>query len=239
MKHLGPLLPLGLALLVALVLRGLNRIFKVFDARFVQIGKVGEVDGVTICDPCAPDLEKSSFLKHTSDALSLIRKFDPKRYRRVCQYVRIIVNRPLISGGNFERVGKICNVDYDKYYATGPREWRERFYACLIIHEATHGMLDAKGIAYSKKNWERTERLCSLEEYRFIRRVDEWWADEYRSPKRFDPAFWRRYRESQGWRQKAWRERFKEWRHERYKAKREKDREERYEKLRKQGRRLF
>ena len=236
---LALLLGLILTLLLRLILVRLSRIFKVFDSRLVQVGKVGEVDGITICDPCAPDLEKSSFFKHTGEALSLIRKFDPKRHRRVCRYLRYIVNRPLISGGNFERVGKICSVDYDKHYAAGPRQWRERAYACLIIHEATHGMLDAKGIAYSKKNWEQTERLCKLEEYRFIRRVDEWWADEHLSPKRFNPAYWRRYRESKSWRQKAWRERFEEWRQERLKRKREKEREKRYELLRKKGRRLF
>ncbi|MEI9997906.1 MAG: hypothetical protein WDO13_01405 [Verrucomicrobiota bacterium] len=111
-------------------------------------------------------------------------------------------------------------------------------YASLLVHEATHGLLKEKRIPYDDENWQRVEELCSLEEYRFLRRVDEWWADEYCSPKRFNPELWRPYREPVAHRA-AWRKRFEEWRQERLKKKRERERKRRHELLRKKGQRLF
>jgi len=211
----------------------------VVDIWVVRNSCVGHVDDVGICDLTAIDFPKSAFLRPTVEAMELIRKFDPRRYCRVCRQIRYIVNRPLLSAGNYEREGRICNVDYNKRFATEPPEWRLRSYACLIVHEATHGLLRERGVGYDEKTWERVEELCSLEEYRFARRVDEWWADEYLSPKRFDPARWKLYRSSYRVQQSAWRERLREYRRELFKRKREGFWKRRFEYLKKKNRRLF
>ena len=218
--------------------RALRRPFVGVYLWAIQPKCIGRIDGVAVCDLVASDLPNSTFLRPTMKAMELIQKFDPRRYSRVCRQIRYIVNRPLISAGNYERDGRICNVDYNKHYASEQPEWRLRSYACLIVHEATHGLLMEKGVNYDNKTWQRVEELCSLEEYRFARKVDEWWADEYRSPKRFDPSWWKTHR-SRGERRGAWLKRLAAQREELRKKKRERERERRLQRLRRQGKRLF
>jgi hypothetical protein len=219
--------------------RILGKAIKLLDWLALKFSRVGEVDGIGIYDLTPKELSESTFLQPTAEALGLIRQHDPRRYRRVCRYIKCIVNRPLITAGSFEWRRSMCNVDYNKRFTpANPPQWNLRVYACLLVHEATHGLLRATRLPYNDKTWERTERLCSLEEYRFIRRVDEWWADEYRSPKQFNPELWRRHRKTEA-RQAAWRKRGEEWHQERLNEKREQDREKRHEILRKKGRRLF
>jgi hypothetical protein len=219
--------------------RGLRRAAKARVLRAIREKLVGQIDGVEICDLVSTDLQKSDFLRPTIKAMALIKKFDPIRYRRVCQRIQYIVNRPLISAGNYVRDWRICNVDYNKHYASGQPEWKLRAYACLLVHEATHGLLEDRGIEYNKATRARIEELCCLEEYRFAKRVDEWWADEYRSPKRFDATMWRVPWGSLAERRRARLRRIEEQREEVAKRMRQKDRERRYELLKKQGKRLF
>jgi hypothetical protein len=218
---------------------GLRKMGAGFDLWVVKKSCVGRFDDVAICDLLATDFPKSAFLGPTVKAMELIKEFDPRRYRRVCRQIRYIVNRPLISAGNYEREKRICNVDYNKHFAAESPEWRLRVYACLIVHEATHGLLMEKGVDYNNKTWQRVEKLCSLEEYRFAKRVDEWWADEYQSPKRFDPARWKLYRGPHEERQGAWLERLREYRRELFKRNRDSWWKRRHERLKRKGRRLF
>src|SRR5271156_1694721 len=204
-----------------------GKVVKLLDWLAIKVSCVARVDGIIICDLTPRDLAKSDFRQPTLDALDLIRKYDPRRYRRVVRYIKYVVNRPLISTGNFERTRRMCNVDYNKQFAKSS-PWNLYRFACLLIHEATHGQLLAKGLAYNDKTWERTERLCHLEEYRFIHRIDQGWADLYRNPQKFNPELWpRRRRESRADRQAAWRKRGEEWRQERRKMKEEHEREKR------------
>jgi hypothetical protein len=50
-------------------------------------------------------------------------------------------------------------------------------YAASLIHEATHGLLEARRIAYTRRSCLRIERLCLLEERRFIARHWPWNSD--------------------------------------------------------------
>jgi hypothetical protein len=209
-----------------LLRRLVGKAIKLLDRFAVRISRVGQVDGIFICDLTPRELSKSTFLQPTREALELIQKFDPRRYRRVVQYIKYIVNRPMISSGSYERARHMCNVDYNKRF-TVDSPWKLNRYACLLIHEATHGRLMAMGLPYNDKTWERTEKLCHLEEYRFIRQVDGGWADLFCNPKKFNPEYWRRRRESREFRQAAWRKRGEEWHQERRKIREESDRENR------------
>lgn len=168
--------------------RGTGKIIKILERIALRFSCVGKVDGIVIYDLATPDVSNSTFLRPTTDALKLIREVDPRRYRRVVRHIKRIVNRPLISLGTFERESSACNVDYNKQF-TKSTPWNSYRFACLLVHEATHGCLIAKGLPYNDKTWEHIERLCSLEEYRFIRRFDGGWADIYRNPKNLIPSF--------------------------------------------------
>lgn len=206
--------------------RIIGKAVKLMDRLAVRVSRVGQVDGIVICDLTARDLAKSTFLQPTVEALELIRKFDPRRYRRVVRNLKYIVNRPMINSASFESARRMCNIDYNKAF-TEATPWKPYRFACLLIHESTHGRLMATGLPYNDKTWERTERLCWLEEYRFIRRVDGGWADLFHHPKKFNAEYWRRRRESLELRQAAWKKRGEEWRQEQRKMKEESDRKNR------------
>jgi hypothetical protein len=163
------------------------------DFHFGMVKKscLDRVDGVAICNMSIEQDHQDGFLNLTRDAMALIKSLDPRRYRRVCRQFDYVVNVPLISGGDYEHKGKICNVDYAKFLAVPHPPWRTRSYACLLIHEATHGVLAEKGILYDNKNWQRIERLCHLEEYRFALHFEPGFADDFIGP--FDPERWKLY----------------------------------------------
>ena len=169
--------------------RALKVALKAITRSMLNRSRVGEVDGITVCDTQANEPSKSIFLQSTRDALKLIRNCDPRRHARICRQFRYIVNMPLINVGECDHASKTCNVDYTKYLATKNPEWNLRIYACLLVHEATHGLLLGKGIAYTRKNWQRVEKLCRLEEFRFAQAVDPVWAAEHVRP--FDPKAWK------------------------------------------------
>ncbi len=137
----------------------------------------------------AKELSKSTFLQSTRDALELVSDFDPKRYSRIRRQFRYIVNFPLINLAECDHASRSCNVDYTKHLETENPDWNLRIYACLLVHEATHGFLLGKGIPYTRKNWQRVEKLCRLEEFRFAQAVDPVWAAEHVLP--FDPKAWK------------------------------------------------
>src|SRR5258708_5015760 len=119
--------------------------------------------------------------------MALIKSLDARRYQRVCRRIRYIVNRELISGGNFERRSKICNVDFVGYLTSADPLQNLRAYARLLVHEATHGLLFEKGIPYDKLTRERVERLCRLEDFRFAQRFEPGYAEAY--PEVFDAEY--------------------------------------------------
>jgi hypothetical protein len=41
----------------------------------------------------------------------------------------------------------------------------------MLVHEATHGVVAARGIHYERALWSRIERLCVHEENRFVKRL--------------------------------------------------------------------
>jgi len=47
-------------------------------------------------------------------------------------------------------------------------DWLIGYYACVLVHEATHGVICSRGIPYSRELRSRIERLCVTEEQRFL-----------------------------------------------------------------------
>lgn len=178
-----------------------------FTRLVMKVGRLGEIDGIAICDCSAAQKTSQEFLLKTQEALTLIQTLDPRRYRRICKSFSYISNEELISMGEFKLRLKICRVDYTRCLTSSDTQWNLRTYARLLIHEATHALLFTRGIPYNKETWERCERLCHLEEYRFALHFEPGYADIHPGP--FDAERWRLYWNEPA-RRDALRKRFKE-----------------------------
>jgi hypothetical protein len=143
---------------------------------------LGSYRGICICRASfSTRISGEQFCKGTLEALQLIERVDPRRFRRIQQQIRIIVHSELVSGATYKRVGRICDVDYTRYKLERDHDWYLRCYASALVHEATHGVLYSRFVAYTARNRLRTEKLCQLEERRFLRRLDtpdRCWSDE-------------------------------------------------------------
>jgi hypothetical protein len=145
-----------------------------------------------------------AFVAATVEALRLIERVDPRRFRQVRRYLQCIVNRELLSGGQYNHRHHACFVDFARYQL-GPgepyREWRLAQYAALIVHEATHGRLDTAYFPYSRNTRAQAERICVAEERRFVARLrsEEYDLSECVLPfdaERWEPSWTRGKRES-------------------------------------------
>ena len=157
----------------------------------------GNYGGIQLSDTATKAKHSDEFVIFTIQALRLIERTDPRRFSVVQQELRYISNIPQLSGASFRRSTRECAIDFLRYQS--PRnepgyEWYLAQYACIIIHESTHGRIYRFGIPYNDKTWLRVERLCHKEAQRFARHL---LSDEYNFstllPK-FDPTWWRNYR---------------------------------------------
>jgi tetratricopeptide (TPR) repeat protein len=162
----------------------------------LRVSCLARIDEVAICDLTPAQLSRDAFLDLASQAMAMIKALDARRYHRVCRYIRYIENTPLLSRGQYGQRFKICRVDYAKHFNATHRQKNLRDFAGLLIHEATHGFLFEKSIPYDEETWERVERLCHLEEYRFALHFEAGYADLY--PGSYNPAGHKRSRERSG-----------------------------------------
>jgi hypothetical protein len=128
------------------------------------------VDGIRIVDSNWDDGDDQDFVQVTQDALRLIRDHDPRRFNTIRRELDFIVNRELTSGGHYDRSIRSCVVDFGRRVLKPGSEhytWYLAHYACLIVHEATHGRIASFGVKYQGAARARIERLCRKEERRF------------------------------------------------------------------------
>jgi len=100
-------------------------------------------------------------------ALELIRQADPRRFCRIERHVRSIHLGPWKLHGFYRPLGKIC----------GLRGSTQPFliyrYSSTLIHEATHGLLASLRLPHTRENRTRIEKVCVMEEARFLRRFPD------------------------------------------------------------------
>ena len=126
--------------------------------------------------------QEAMFRQKTEDALSLIARADCRRYRRVVQQIRSITNENSLEGqlGGYRPFGKNCAVDFSlfDFSSSEKSNFSLKLYATVLVHEATHGHLLSKHIPYTRRTYQRVERLCVLESIRFAKRfvdsVNDW-----------------------------------------------------------------
>lgn len=105
-------------------------------------------------------------------ALQLIKDTDPRRFSRVKRHLRWVVNGPLPQpGAEYAHKAQTCVIDFEKPESESDYPYWIAWHASMLIHEATHGLIDARGIRYSPELRVRIERLCVTEQKRFVRRL--------------------------------------------------------------------
>jgi hypothetical protein len=125
---------------------------------------------------------RDEFPRQVVLALKLIDEQDPRRAATVRNNLRFVVDSPVMSSqGQYDHDRKLCLINYDAMRSdfVGEYPMDERIQsllttelASLLIHEATHGRLMSRGIAYTDESWEQSERLCRAEQTRFRIRLD-------------------------------------------------------------------
>lgn len=151
-------------------------------------GEMAVYRGIKICDLNEDDTDDERFLEMTKCALDLIETSDPRRFRRVLREIHRIVNSDLLAVASYHRLHRVCRIDFGRMDFKEEPEWALRYYACTIVHEATHGHLYSKFVAYSRTTRERVERLCCLEEKRFLKTLGKAWEAAINVD--FDPEGW-------------------------------------------------
>jgi len=66
---------------------------------------------------------------------------------------------------------RACAIDFIEPSPEYDSEYLIGSYACTLVHEATHGAIDARGVLYTPKLRSRIEHLCVREEQRFVIRL--------------------------------------------------------------------
>lgn len=117
-----------------------------------------------------------SFVPVMRRALELLSTHDQRRFRRVLKHVRWIYDGPESAGpGCASYLPRIraCRIDFQMNPALGDELVHAAGYAGLIVHEATHGVIEARHTKRSSLDAERVERLCYAEQARFLRKMRE------------------------------------------------------------------
>lgn len=148
---------------------------------------IDEICGIGIADVNCSDPRSSAFRIKTRQALDLIRTHDPRRFLRVQKYIRYIRNTALHCAGKYCS-GNMCELDFGRWDFSQHPEKTLYGYAAVIVHEATHGYLRAKGFGRTKRNWMQLERICRSEENRFLSRLAPPMCDHLQRP--FNPGDW-------------------------------------------------
>jgi len=109
----------------------------------------------------------AELLRRVSDALQLIKTYDPLRYRRVQKELeRIWVRLQPGSIACFVAHRKSCDIDPRFVLAYTPEQL-----APVIVHEATHRTLIRRHIGYDEALRHRVERACVRQELVFARKL--------------------------------------------------------------------
>lgn len=99
-------------------------------------------------------------------ALELIYRRDPRRFARIQAHIRLIGVGNSKEQGFYHRTGRYCAIR--RIVPTEDVDPRS-LYGAVLVHEATHGLLDSKRFAHLKSTNARIERICRSEHERFLR----------------------------------------------------------------------
>jgi hypothetical protein len=147
-----------------------ERIFwREMDQRLKSVDAEDRIYGIPLVDY---DLYTPCFRETFGLALEILKKKDARRFQRVCRYIKGIVALPIghPEAGYLEYLS-VCAVRFRQPSSKDKVPNYAAWYASILVHEATHGRVHARGIPYDEPYRERIERLCYKEEDRFLKRL--------------------------------------------------------------------
>ena len=167
-----------------------------FVCRELQVSSFSGI-GVVSLSNRAP----AQFAELTTRSLSLLEEVDPRRLERVRRHIKWIVNAPTTLGegsANYSLYFKRCCIDLAESTSYDVTDMFAAYYASVIVHEATHGMLATRGFRYKGRKRLQHERICCAEQNRVLSRLDAVvpgvWA---RFSSEFNPSRWSRFLETE------------------------------------------
>ena len=123
--------------------------------------ETGRYDGIGLVDFRG---HGESFSKIIQSSLRLIQEQDARRYARVKQHIAWIVNQVNNAlGAQYQPGIRTLFLQFDEARDLPP-DVVIAFYASMLVHEATHGLIEARGIGMSEDNRVQIERLCTSEQ---------------------------------------------------------------------------
>ncbi len=130
--------------------------------------EAGRFDGIRLANFRG---KGDSFTGTIQSSLRLIQEQDPRRYARVKHHIAWIVNQVNSAlGAQYQPSIRTLFLQFDEARDLPP-DVVTAFHACIVVHEATHGLIESRGIAMSEANRARIERLCTSEQNRFAARL--------------------------------------------------------------------
>jgi hypothetical protein len=152
------------------VRRLINRLARKFEERLYKQHDVGCVEGIILVDL----YDDTPFFRETiTSAIKLIKQNDQRRFARLKKYIALIVHttRPFGGAGYFH-TKKVCEIDFSPQPKSEYEvQFYAAYYACVLVHESTHGVLHSRNIPYTPENRKKIETLCMAEETRFAQRL--------------------------------------------------------------------
>ena len=173
-----------------------------FMSKELHDGVRGEYGGILLSDLTMEKERGAEFAQIITEALQLIETHDPRRFQRAQRELSYIANSPIHAGAQYMDYIRCCVVDYGRFASQlneENKEWYAAKCACIIVHEATHGVLHSRHIPYSKATWKRSERLCRREEKLFSMRLRSDAFDFTSLVSAFNPEDWTRSRPRWPW----------------------------------------
>jgi hypothetical protein len=139
----------------------------------IEKNEVGRFDGIGFAHLRWRDDSQESFRKTMEESLQLVQEHDPQRYVRIKRYIKWIVNRVTDAPMGAEYVYRVrtCNIEFVVIPDLAPH-LTAAFWAAILVHEATHGVFESRGIPYAAQSRVRIERLCTAEQNRFAAHLE-------------------------------------------------------------------
>ena len=151
-------------------MRFLNKIFAKIETNIYKSNFVGESFGVKISDMRNKNDRYKDII---ISSLKLIKKHDPKRFKRVTNNISWVINsaNTVKYDGKYNALTKGCFINFENY--DNNQELVSAFYAGIIIKEATSGFIYSKGIKFTEKTRIQRLRICYSEMNRFYKIIEK------------------------------------------------------------------
>lgn len=123
--------------------------------------------------------EATRHFEQVEEALDLVSRTDPIRYRRLTDAFSTIFIAPMPPGvsASADPPRRFCQVSR-QYLDEETTDGVEL--ASTLIHEATHAHVEAAGVRFREAVRPRIERVCISAEIAFLRQLPRWPADTAR-----------------------------------------------------------